>query len=37
MFFAEDKARLRRTMRQAGLKEVRMRFDFEGTAVVAQS
>jgi D-glycero-alpha-D-manno-heptose-7-phosphate kinase len=37
MFYAEDKARLRRTMREAGLQEVRFRFDFEGTAVVAQS
>ena len=37
MFYAEDKARLRRTMREAGLQEVRFRFDFEGTAVVTQS
>lgn len=34
MFYAEDKARLRHTMRQAGLKEVRFRFDFEGTKQV---
>lgn len=34
MFYAEDKARLRHVMLQAGLKEVRFRFDFEGTAVV---
>jgi D-glycero-alpha-D-manno-heptose-7-phosphate kinase len=34
MFYAEDKARLRHSMIQAGLKEVRFRFDFEGTAVV---
>src|SRR5262249_60984264 len=32
MFYAEgDKSRLRHAMRQAGLKEVRFRFDFEGT------
>lgn len=37
MFFADDKVRLRRTMREAGLTEVRFRFDFEGTKVVAQS
>jgi D-glycero-alpha-D-manno-heptose-7-phosphate kinase len=34
MFYAEDKARLRRAMRQAGLKEVRFRFDFEGTKLL---
>lgn len=37
MFYAEDKARLRRALREAGLQEVRFRFDFEGTAVVTQS
>jgi D-glycero-alpha-D-manno-heptose-7-phosphate kinase len=37
MFYAEDKVRLRRTMREAGLQEVRFRFDFEGTKVVTQS
>jgi D-glycero-alpha-D-manno-heptose-7-phosphate kinase len=37
MFYAEDKARLRRAMREAGLQEVRFRFDFEGTTVVTQS
>ena len=31
MFYAEDKTKLRHAMRQAGLKEVRFRFDFEGT------
>ena len=36
-FYAEDKVHLRRTMREAGLQEVRFRFDFEGTKVVAQS
>jgi len=34
MFYAEDKARLRHAMRTAGLKEVRFRFDFEGTKLV---
>lgn len=35
MFYAEDKMRLRRAMREAGLEEVRFRFDFEGTKVIA--
>src|SRR5436190_7263634 len=34
MFYAEDKAKLRHTMRGKGLKEVRFKFDFEGTKVV---
>src|SRR5713101_356556 len=37
MFYAEDKVRLRRAMREAELPEVRFRFDFEGTKVVVQS
>jgi D-glycero-alpha-D-manno-heptose-7-phosphate kinase len=37
MFYTEDKTRLRHAMRQAGLREVRLRFDFQGTMVVAQS
>lgn len=37
MFYAEDKAHLRRTLREAGLQEVRFRFDFEGTKVIVQS
>ena len=37
MFYADDKARLRKVMREAGLQEVRFRFDFEGTTVVAHS
>ena len=37
MFYAEDKGRLRLAMRGAGLHEVRFRFDFAGTQVVAQS
>jgi D-glycero-alpha-D-manno-heptose-7-phosphate kinase len=34
MFYAEDRVRLRRAMTQAGLEEVRFRFDFEGTKVL---
>jgi len=34
MFYAADKAKLRHAMRSAGLKEVRFRFDFEGTKLV---
>jgi len=35
MFYAEEgKAKLRHVMREAGLKEVRFRFDFEGTKLV---
>lgn len=34
MFYAQDKARLRHVMREKGLKEVRFRFDFEGTKIV---
>jgi D-glycero-alpha-D-manno-heptose-7-phosphate kinase len=37
MFYAEDKAKLRRAMRERGLTEVRFRFDFEGTKVVIQN
>ena len=36
MFYAEDSRRLRHALRQAGLQEVRFRFDFEGTKVVVQ-
>jgi D-glycero-alpha-D-manno-heptose-7-phosphate kinase len=35
MFYAEDKTRLRRAMAQTKLREVRFRFDFEGTKCVA--
>ena len=35
MFYAGDKARLRHAMREKDLKEVRFRFDFEGTRVVS--
>jgi len=36
MFYAEDKIRLRHAMLEEGLREVRFRFDFEGTKVVIQ-
>jgi D-glycero-alpha-D-manno-heptose-7-phosphate kinase len=35
MFYAPDKARLRHILREAGLKEVRFRFDFEGTKIIS--
>lgn len=31
MFYAEDRKRLRQAMSKAGLEEVRLHFDFEGT------
>ena len=34
MFYTEEKARLRRVLREAGLMEVKLRFDFEGTKIV---
>lgn len=37
MFYTEDKTRLRHAMREAGIREVRMRFDFQGTILVTQS
>ncbi len=37
MFFADKKVLLRRVMRETGLQEVRFRFDFEGTKLIAQS
>lgn len=36
MFYAQEKTKLRHALTQAGLKEVRFRFDFEGTKVVIQ-
>ena len=36
MFYCEEKPRLRNAMREAGLSEVRFRFDFEGTKVISQ-
>jgi D-glycero-alpha-D-manno-heptose-7-phosphate kinase len=35
MFYSEDRTRLRHAMRRAGLREVRVRFDFAGTTVLA--
>jgi len=37
MFYAGNKQELRRAMREKGLQEVRFRFDFEGSKVVAQN
>ena len=37
MLYTEEKTRLRAVMRGAGLREVRMQFDFAGTTVVAHS
>ncbi len=37
MFYASDKLKLRKAMREKGLQEVRFRFDFEGTKVIAQN
>ena len=37
MFYTEDKTKLRHTMREAGVREVRIRFDFQGTTLVTQS
>jgi len=34
MFYTTDRTRLRKTMREAGLQEVRFRFDFEGTKIL---
>src|SRR6185437_419161 len=36
MFYAQDKTKLRHALGSAGLKEVRFRFDFEGTKIVIQ-
>lgn len=35
MFYTEDKTRLRRAMTEAGLREVRFRFDYEGSRLVS--
>jgi D-glycero-alpha-D-manno-heptose-7-phosphate kinase len=37
LLYTEQKTRLRRAMTDIGLREVRFRFDFEGTRIVAQS
>jgi D-glycero-alpha-D-manno-heptose-7-phosphate kinase len=36
LFYTEDKKRLRHALREAGLEEVRIRFDFEGTKTLVQ-
>ena len=36
MFYTEDKTRVRQAMREQGLKEVRFKFDFEGTKLLTQ-
>ena len=35
MLYSADNARLRKAMREAGLREVRFRFDFEGSKLLA--
>ena len=35
LFYTEERSRLRSAMLKAGLREVRIRFDFEGTSIVA--
>ena len=37
MFYCEEKTQLRYAMRRAELREVRFRFDFSGSTVVAQT
>lgn len=37
LFYAENKTRLRRAMREAGLRELRMQFDFAGTSLMVNS
>lgn len=36
MFYCEQKQRLRHALTQAGLREVRFHFDFQGTRVIAE-
>ncbi len=36
MFYTEDRTRLRHALVEAGMREVRFRFDFEGTKVIVQ-
>jgi D-glycero-alpha-D-manno-heptose-7-phosphate kinase len=36
LFYCEDKKRVRHVLREAGLEEVRIRFDFEGTKILVQ-
>jgi D-glycero-alpha-D-manno-heptose-7-phosphate kinase len=35
MFYAHDKLKLRKTMKEEGLEELRFSFDFEGTKVIS--
>ena len=37
LFYAEEPARLRRAMAEAGLPEMRFGFDHEGTSVIVRS
>ena len=37
LLYTEEKTRVRRAMTEAGLREVRVRFDFDGTRLVARS
>src|SRR6266436_317520 len=37
LFYSEEKTRLRRALSEAGLSEVRWRFDFEGTTVLSHA
>jgi len=37
LFYTEEKTRLRRAMGESGLREVRWRFDFQGTTVMSQA
>jgi D-glycero-alpha-D-manno-heptose-7-phosphate kinase len=37
MVYSEDKTKLRRALTEAGLREVRLRFDFEGTMLMTRS
>jgi D-glycero-alpha-D-manno-heptose-7-phosphate kinase len=37
LFYTEEKTRLRRALSEAGLKEVRWRFDFQGTTVLSHA
>ena len=34
MFYTEQKSRLRRAMREAGLMELKLGFDYEGTKII---
>jgi D-glycero-alpha-D-manno-heptose-7-phosphate kinase len=36
LLYTEEKTRLRKALLDAGLKEVRWRFDFQGTTVISQ-